>query len=146
MKDVVIVGSGISGLSVARWLREAGLNPVVYEKEDRIGGNVWTESSQGFTYELGPQTLLADEEVKDFLRTFSIDYQKASPSSRNRYIYRGGRLIPIPLTPIGFLKTPLLSLGAKLRVLKEPWVPPGIGISLPPLYIYLFLEEGEAFW
>ncbi len=126
MRQVVVVGSGISGLSVARWLKREGLDVVVYEKEDRIGGNVWTESKEGFTYELGPQTLLADGEVKDFFQTFGIEYIKASPTSKKRYIFRGNKLIPLPLNPIEFLRSPLLSLKAKLRVLREPWIPPTI--------------------
>ncbi len=126
MIDAVVVGSGISGLSVARWLKKKGIEPVVFEKEDRIGGNIWTQSREGFTYELGPQTLLADGEVKDFFKTFGIKYIKASPSAKKRYVLKGGRLLPVPTDPLSFIKTPLLSLGAKLRVLREPWVAPSI--------------------
>ncbi len=126
MNDVIVVGSGISGLSVAKWLQKEGFNPVIFEKEDRIGGNLWTEKSEGFTYELGPQTLLADKEVKEFFNTFGIEFIKASHTSKKRYVLRNGRLIPVPLNPVQFLSSPLLSLKAKLRVLKEPLIPPSI--------------------
>ena len=123
MLDVVVIGSGISGLSTAFRLKKFGLEPVVFEKDDQIGGNIKTLSQEGYTFELGPQTVLADEEVMDFLKDAGIEPIVASPSSRNRYIYRKGKLIPLPLSPISFLFSPLLSLRGKLRVLMEPWAP-----------------------
>ncbi|XP_077584824.1 amine oxidase [flavin-containing] [Stigmatopora nigra] len=40
--DVIVVGGGISGLSAAKLLRESGLNPVVLEARDRVGGRTFT--------------------------------------------------------------------------------------------------------
>ena len=36
--DVVVVGAGLAGLTAARRLTEAGLEPVVVEARDRVGG------------------------------------------------------------------------------------------------------------
>ncbi len=123
MLDVAVVGSGISGLATAFRLKKLGLDPVVFEKDDQIGGNIKTLSQEGYTFELGPQTVLADEEVMSFFKEVGIDPLVASPSSKNRYIYRKGKLIPLPLNPVAFLLSPLLSLPAKLKVLREPWAP-----------------------
>ncbi|XP_060909591.1 amine oxidase [flavin-containing] [Labrus mixtus] len=40
--DVIVVGGGISGLSAAKLLQESGLNPVVLEARDRVGGRTFT--------------------------------------------------------------------------------------------------------
>ncbi len=40
-RRVAVIGAGASGLVAAKWLRAEGLEPVVFEKSDRIGG-VWT--------------------------------------------------------------------------------------------------------
>ncbi|XP_054642787.1 amine oxidase [flavin-containing] isoform X2 [Dunckerocampus dactyliophorus] len=40
--DVIVVGGGISGLSAAKLLKENGLNPVVLEARDRVGGRTFT--------------------------------------------------------------------------------------------------------
>ncbi|KAI3356548.1 hypothetical protein L3Q82_017228 [Scortum barcoo] len=40
--DVIVVGGGISGLSAAKLLRSSGLNPVVLEARDRVGGRTFT--------------------------------------------------------------------------------------------------------
>jgi cyclopropane-fatty-acyl-phospholipid synthase len=38
---VAVVGAGISGLVSAYTLAKAGVNVVLYEKEDYLGGNVY---------------------------------------------------------------------------------------------------------
>lgn len=41
--DVIVVGAGMSGVAAARDLTDAGLNVVVFEAQDRIGGRVHTD-------------------------------------------------------------------------------------------------------
>lgn len=126
MIDVAVVGSGISGLSVAWHLSKKGFEVKVFEKEDLPGGNIQTVKKDGFILELGPQTILADKRVEEFLSGAGIEPEYASERAKIRYIYKKGRLIPLPLSPLSFLKSPLLSLSGKIRVLKEPFVAPSI--------------------
>ncbi|MCB1121642.1 MAG: NAD(P)-binding protein [Verrucomicrobiae bacterium] len=60
MHEIVIIGSGISGLSFAHYCAGAGLHPVVLEKEPRIGGCFHSQTlpgdSSGFRFELGAHT------------------------------------------------------------------------------------------
>ncbi len=124
MEEVLVVGSGISGLSTAYRLKKEGVSVVVYEKDDEIGGNIKTLSEEGYLFELGPQTILADGEILEFFNQIGLKPLRASPGSKNRYVLKGGRIIPVPLNPISFLTTPLLSFRGKIRVLKEIFVPP----------------------
>lgn len=126
MRDVVVIGSGISGLSTAYRLKKLGYDVVVYEKDEDIGGNVKTIRKDGYLFELGPQTILADEEVLRFFEEVGLKPLKANPSSKNRYIYKKGRLVPLPLSPVSFLFSPLLSIGGKVKVLLEPWAKPSL--------------------
>ncbi|XP_038616157.1 amine oxidase [flavin-containing] B-like [Tachyglossus aculeatus] len=41
-RDVVVIGGGISGLTAAKLLHESGLNVVVLEARDRVGGRTFT--------------------------------------------------------------------------------------------------------
>lgn len=40
-KKVVIVGGGCAGMEAARRLRERGHRPIILEKSDKLGGNLW---------------------------------------------------------------------------------------------------------
>ncbi|GBL97350.1 Amine oxidase [flavin-containing] B [Araneus ventricosus] len=41
--EVIVVGGGISGLSAAKWLHEAGINVICLEARDRVGGRTLTK-------------------------------------------------------------------------------------------------------
>jgi len=43
---VVVMGAGISGLSAARLLRQHGVDVVLLEARDRVGGRTWTISDE----------------------------------------------------------------------------------------------------
>ena len=45
--DVLIVGAGLYGATVAQCLREKGKSALVIDKRDHIGGNVYTEEIEG---------------------------------------------------------------------------------------------------
>ncbi len=44
--DVCIIGAGIAGLGAGQVLQQAGINPIILEARDRIGGRIWTERQQ----------------------------------------------------------------------------------------------------
>uniref|UniRef100_A0A8C2UI62 Amine oxidase n=1 Tax=Chinchilla lanigera TaxID=34839 RepID=A0A8C2UI62_CHILA len=48
--DVVVVGGGISGMAAAKLLHDSGLNVVVLEARDRVGGRTYTIRNQNVKY------------------------------------------------------------------------------------------------
>ncbi len=52
--DVAIIGGGLSGLSLARHLEDAGTDYIVFEARDRFGGRIFTESISQAAINLGP--------------------------------------------------------------------------------------------
>jgi monoamine oxidase len=51
--DVVVVGAGFAGLTLARELGWAGAEVLVLEARDRIGGRTWTDTRMGEKLEMG---------------------------------------------------------------------------------------------
>ncbi len=55
--DVAVVGAGLAGLQCARTLREGGLEVVVLESAERVGGRVRSDHVDGFVVDRGFQLL-----------------------------------------------------------------------------------------
>ena len=51
--DVIVIGSGISGLETAKHLQSKNMNVIVLEARDRIGGRIWTDNTSGASLDLG---------------------------------------------------------------------------------------------
>ena len=51
--DVIVVGAGVAGLQAAGRLHEAGLDVLVIEASDRVGGRAGTERVSGFVVDKG---------------------------------------------------------------------------------------------
>ena len=55
--DIVIVGSGISGMSLAYYCAMEKLNVLVVEKSDAMGGSFTTVNSNDYWLEMGAHTM-----------------------------------------------------------------------------------------
>ncbi|HYE31703.1 MAG TPA: protoporphyrinogen oxidase [Methylomirabilota bacterium] len=125
MSSVGVVGAGITGLVAALELQERGVEVAVYEASPRPGGVIRSPHHQGFIVESGPNTLLETAPYfSELIRKVGLDGRRlySAPEASNRYIVRGGQLVPVPASPPGFLKSKLFSSGAKLRLFREPFV------------------------
>jgi putrescine oxidase len=59
--DVVIVGAGATGLTIAHDLEREGFSTIVVEARDRVGGRLCTETVEGAVLELGGQWVSPDQ-------------------------------------------------------------------------------------
>ena len=123
--NVAVVGGGISGLTTAFHLARTGQRVAVLEAAKRVGGSLETYWDGAWRFEMGPNTVLENNEsVTRLIRESGLEGERlvAAPAGKRRYLYKDGGLIPLPGGPGGFLTTPLFPFGAKLRLLREPWI------------------------
>lgn len=126
---VAVLGAGITGLTTAWHLQRAGFSPAIFEKSSRVGGAIGTVASDGWLSELGPNSLLENStEVAAFIAQLGLTDRRcyAAAAARKRYIVRSGRLVAMPMSPVGFGGTKLFSWRAKLGLIGEPWRSPGV--------------------
>lgn len=148
-KDTLIIGAGLSGLSIAWKLKQIpGHSILLLEQSARAGGAISSHSEDGYIAEGGPHGFLDNcAESRALLSETGLDKEclKASLSQFVRYVCMDGKLRLIPQSPLKILAAPLISPLAKLRVagdfLKKPlageptvseWVKHRFGKALLP--------------
>jgi len=95
---IVIIGGGITGLAAAYELATRGVSFVLLEATDRLGGLVHTEHIEGFTIELGADSMLADKPAAiELCQALGLGQRLiATKPPRTSYIHARGTLHPIP--------------------------------------------------
>jgi oxygen-dependent protoporphyrinogen oxidase len=125
--SVAIVGGGISGLSTAYYLAQAGIASTLIEARPRLGGVIQSEHVEGCVIEGGPDSFLSVKPAAmDLIRELGMagDVIGSNDHLRVTYVWKGGRLVPMPdglqlmvptkLVPV--LTSRLLSWPTKFRM------------------------------
>lgn len=123
--QAVVIGAGVSGLATAFWLQSSGHSVTAIEAESRPGGTIGTLHEAGCLIERGPNSTLETSPLIARLleRTGSLGERiYASPTAKNRFILRGGSLLPLPMSPPAFLMSRLFSARAKFGLVRELFV------------------------
>ena len=123
---VAVIGAGLAGLAAAAELRRRGAEPSVFERDDEVGGVVRTRAHGGWQVDTGP--CLAAEpvtSVRELLDEAGLDAcsVRALPAGATQYVVLEGDVVPIPRTTSELTASPLLTLGGRLRLLKERFIP-----------------------
>ena len=125
-RPVVVIGAGLTGLTLATALQRAGTPVVLLEKSERPGGVIRSVRRDGFLAEDSANSMMIKaREVEDFVGALGLNDRlvEANPIANKRFLMRYGRVLPMPMSMIDAVRTPLYTFGAKLRLLKEPFVP-----------------------
>ncbi len=122
---IIVVGAGVSGLSVAYRLQERmpTANVRVLEAGDRPGGTAWSLREAGFVVEIGPNGFLDTKPTTlNLSREIGLTdrlVQSSESAAKNRYLFLGDQLKPLPAGFTAFLQSDLLSWRGKLSLLWE---------------------------
>jgi oxygen-dependent protoporphyrinogen oxidase len=137
--DTLVVGAGISGLSLAYALQKNRRQILVTERQGRVGGNITTTTAGGFLWEEGPTSFsptpaLLKLAVDVGLRQDLVLADRRLP----RYVYWKGQLLPVPMSPPTAVTSQLLSWRGKLRALMG-----ALGFVTPSMATTLSQQGGE---
>jgi protoporphyrinogen/coproporphyrinogen III oxidase len=118
---ILVIGGGISGLACAWRLRQLGQPVLLLERSTRFGGVIDTIDQEGFRFDIGPQSFTNTPAISTLIDELGLSSELLHADPRApRYILKGGRLVPAPLSPPRLLLTPLLGAATKLRIVSEP--------------------------
>lgn len=127
MRDVIIIGGGISGLTAAYALAKAGRAATLIERESTLGGVMQTRHLDGCVIESGPDSFLAAKPAAtELIKEVGLgaDLIDSNDHQRVTFIRRHGRMVPMPdglmmMVPTKIwpmVTTPLLSWGTKIKM------------------------------
>ena len=115
MKDVIIVGAGFAGSTLANLFANANKKVLVIDKRSHIGGNMYEEVRENGVriHKYGPHIFHTnDKEVFEYLQKFTSFY-----FYEHRVIgYIDGEYVPIPFN---FKSLELLFPSDKVKIIKE---------------------------
>ena len=132
--DVCVVGAGLAGLTAARRLTEAGQSVVVLEARGRVGGRVWTQSSEvGVPVDMGGcfigpnherlQSLAKETRVSTFKTFVEGDNVLATGGKVRRYRGDIPKISPFALLSAGQAIARMSSMAKKVSP-AAPWDAP----------------------
>ncbi|MEB3286500.1 MAG: protoporphyrinogen oxidase [Vampirovibrionales bacterium] len=127
--DAIIVGGGISGLTLAYRLKAQNKRVLLLEADTEPGGVIKSfqvQMARGkVLLEAGPNTVpTSAREFMELADAVGLLPIRSSPLAKNRYIYLAGQLVKVPGGPLSFLFSPILSLSGKLGLLRDLIQPP----------------------
>jgi len=89
---IAVIGGGLSGLFAARTLRDHGHHVQVFEKTDRPGGRIATQTDSKYAFDTGAQYFtVRDERLKRYVQSWQMD-GTVQPWEGNVQVIKKGRL------------------------------------------------------
>ena len=114
MKQYVVVGGGMAGLTAAIALAGDGRKIKLLEQSEHLGGRAATQEDRGYLLNLGPHALHQGGVAAQTLRRWGIPIHGKPPDvSAASFLVRDGRMYPLVYTTRGLLTTRLFSTGEK---------------------------------
>ena len=112
-KRAIILGGGISGLALRYYLSQnhSDWEILLLEKKHRLGGTIESQNKGDFFFEKGPRTFKVSKSDALLRLIFELGLETeilvSEKKARRRFLWKGGDLHPLPLSPLSFLNSSL---------------------------------------
>ncbi len=122
---ICILGAGISGLSLAYKLKQAGKDFILLEADSEVGGKIKSRQKASYTYELGPNTVLINNgAIKELIDELGLKNQIIEPDEqaiKSRFVLKNGNIEAIPNSLKSTIKSNLFGWATLGNILAEPF-------------------------
>ncbi|TWF37106.1 oxygen-dependent protoporphyrinogen oxidase [Chitinophaga polysaccharea] len=120
-QPVLIIGAGLSGLSIAYELQRQQVPYLVLEASDHAGGVMKSLHTDGFELDAGANTIAASPEILAFFKELELEGEilQATAASKHRFLVRNNQLHGVSPHPLKILSSPYLSGSSKWRLFTE---------------------------
>ncbi|NIG57360.1 protoporphyrinogen oxidase [Chitinophaga sp. Cy-1792] len=120
-QPVIIVGAGISGLSIAYELQQRNIPYVVLEAGNHGGGTVKSLHVNGFELDAGPNSIAASPEMMEYLQQLGLgnDILIASAAGKNRFLVRNRQLHAVSPHPFKIIGSKFIGGASKWKLFTE---------------------------
>lgn len=120
--DVMIIGAGLTGLALAYYLRKAGVNVLIVEQSERIGGVICSISEDEFTFEAGTNAgIINSAELVQLSRDLNIEIEIPDSKRKSYWVWKEDNWHALPSGLFSTISTSLFTFKDKIRILKEPF-------------------------
>jgi len=72
-EDVIIIGAGLAGLTAAYALKKQGIDALILESNNRLGGRIYTKSNTNQSFELGATWVFQDPVLKRLITELGLE-------------------------------------------------------------------------
>lgn len=72
-KTAIVIGSGFGGLAIAIRLQARGINTLILEKNEMVGGHAYQFKSKGYTFDMGPSIITLPHLIQEL---FTLNNEK----------------------------------------------------------------------
>jgi len=72
-RSIVIIGAGISGLALGAYIKDAGFNCIILEKQNRVGGHIKSQIQDNAVLESGSSSTPDSIAFKQLVEILGLD-------------------------------------------------------------------------